>query len=150
VSTSDPGPGELPWLRVSELVAGVLGEADTRRLRVAVAMVDRWGRRLAFQRQPGTVLACSAVAEGKALAAVTFDAPTHVLVGSIERRDQEELGRANPGLVFARGGFPLRDAGMLLGGLGVSGASAEEDAELALGALRRGGFDAIFAAEDRA
>jgi len=63
---------------------------------------------------------------------------------SHSRRDQEELGRANPGLVFAGGGFPIHAEGLLAGGIGVSGASAHEDAELALGALARAGFDFDF------
>lgn len=136
--------GEIPWRAVHELVEAVLGEADSRGMHVAVALTDRWGRQLAFQRQPGTVMACSAVAIGKALTACTFDAPTGALVETIPRRDQEELGRANSGLVFANGGFPIRASGFLLGGIGVSGASAQEDAELALHALAGAGFDADF------
>ncbi len=138
--------GELPWRLVRDMVENVLTDADRRGLRVAVALMDRWGRQLAFGRLPGTVMACSAVAIGKALAACTFDAPTHVLVETISRRDQEELGRANPGIVFAGGGFPIRAEGLLGGGIGVSGASTEEDAELALRALGRAGFDVEFPA----
>ena len=154
MSSSDAGStqappeqaGEIPWRSVHQMVEAVLGEADSRGMHVAVALSDRWGRRLAFQRQPGTVMACSAVAIGKALTACTFDAPTSTLVDTISRHDQEELGRANGGLVFAGGGFPIRAAGFLLGGIGVSGASVQEDAELALRALAGAGFDAEFEA----
>jgi len=139
-----PGAGEMAWRSVHAIVGWALDEAQRRDARVAVAVTDRWGRQLAFQRQPGTVIASSAVAAGKALSAVTFDSPTHALLEAISRHDQEELGRVNPGLVFAGGGFPIRAGGLLLGGLGVSGASAEEDAELALGALRGAGFDTEF------
>jgi len=138
------GLGEIPWRLAREMIDHVLADAERRGLRVAVALIDRWGRQLAFQRQPGTVIASSAVAIGKALAACTFDAPTQVLVETISRRDQEELGRANPGLVFAGGGFPLRAAGLLVGAIGVSGASAQQDAELALAALERSGLDIDF------
>lgn len=138
--------GEIPWRTVHEIVGHILGEADSRDLRVVVALTDRWGRRLAFQRAPGTLMASSAIAVGKALTACTFDAPTAQLVETISRHDQQELGRANPGLVFAGGGYPIRRAGLLLGGIGVSGASAEEDAQLALAALGRAGFDIDLAA----
>jgi uncharacterized protein GlcG (DUF336 family) len=154
VSSSDAGgiqaqpeqAGEIPWRAVHEIVEAVLGEADSRGMHVVVALSDRWGRQLAFQRQPGTVMACSAIAIGKALTACTFDAPTSTLVETISRHDQEELGRANGGLVFAGGGFPIRAAGFLLGGIGVSGASELEDADLALRALGGAGFDAEFEA----
>jgi uncharacterized protein GlcG (DUF336 family) len=137
--------GEIPWAVVHALIGSILGAAEGRGVRVAVALTDRWGRELAFQRQPGTVMASSAVAIGKAFTACTFDAPVHELVKTISRRDQEELGRVNSGLIFAGGGFPIRSAGSLLGGIGVSGAaSAEEDAELALDALRSLGFDDDF------
>jgi uncharacterized protein GlcG (DUF336 family) len=136
--------GEIPWALVHRLVQQVLSESDRRGGHVAVALVDRWRRQLAFQRQPGTVMASSAVAIAKAFTACTFDAPTHELLETISRHDQQELGRTNPGLVFAGGGFPLRAAGLLVGGIGVSGASAEEDAELAMDALRSVGFDADF------
>jgi uncharacterized protein GlcG (DUF336 family) len=136
--------GEIPWSLVHRLVQHVLTESDRRGAHVAVALVDRWRRQLAFQRQPGTVMASSAVAIAKAFTACTFDAPTHELLETISRHDQQELGRTNPGLVFAGGGFPLRAAGLLVGGIGVSGASADEDAELALGALTSVGFAADF------
>ncbi len=140
--------GELPWLLVRDMIDQILREADRRNVRVVVAVMDRWGRQLAFQRQPGTVIASSAVAVGKALAACTFDAPTGVLVETISRHDQEELGRVNPGIVFAGGGFPIRVGGLLVGGIGVSGSSTDEDAELALGALERAGFDVEFGEGD--
>lgn len=136
--------GEIKWTLVHRLVQHVLAESDRRGEHVAVALVDRWRRQLAFQRQPGAVMASSAVAVAKAFTACTFDAPTQELLETISRHDQQELGRTNPGLVFATGGFPLRAAGLLLGGIGVSGASADDDAELALDALRSVGFDADF------
>ena len=139
--------GELPWRVARDLVDHVLADADRQGLCVAVALVDRWGRQLVFQRQPGTVIASSAVAIGKALVACTFDAPTHVLVETISRLDQEELGRANPGLVFAGGGFPVRAGGLLAGAIGVSGGSVQQDAELALAALERAGLDFDFGAQ---
>jgi len=74
---------EIPWRLAREMIDHVLADADRRGLRVAVSLIDRWGRKLAFQRQPGTVMASSAVAIGKALAACTFDAPTHILVATI-------------------------------------------------------------------
>jgi uncharacterized protein GlcG (DUF336 family) len=131
---------------VRELTERVLTDAEALGAHVAVAISDRWGRELAFQRQPGTVMTCSAVAIAKAFTACNFDAPTHQLLDTISRHDQEELGRTNPGLVFAGGGYPIRSGGMLLGGIGVSGASSEEDAQLALGALRSAGFETEFGA----
>jgi uncharacterized protein GlcG (DUF336 family) len=136
--------GEIPWATAHDMVRHVLSEAERRGVRVAVALIDRWGRQLAFHRQPGTVMASTAIALGKALSAATFDAATHRLVETISRHDQEELGRANPGLVFAGGGFPIRSNGLLVGGIGVSGASADEDGELAVLALERTGFDVAF------
>ncbi len=102
----------------------VLHEADRRGIHVAVALTDRWGRRLAFQRQPGTVIACSAIAIGKALAACTFDAPTHAARGDDLAPTTARSSAARTGLRFVGGGFPVRAGGLLVGGIGVSGASA--------------------------
>jgi uncharacterized protein GlcG (DUF336 family) len=131
---------------VHGLTEHVLVHAEKLGAHVAVALSDRWGRQLAFQRQPGTVMASAAVAIAKAFTAATFDAPTHELLETISRHDQEELGRTNPGVVFAGGGFPIRSGGLMLGGIGVSGASVEDDSKLALGALAGGGFETDFAA----
>jgi uncharacterized protein GlcG (DUF336 family) len=138
---------EIPWRSAHELIERVLLDAEALGAHVAVALCDRWGRRLAFHIQPKTVMTCGAIATAKAFTACNFDAPTHELLNTISRHDQEELGRINAGLVFAGGGFPIRSAGLLLGGIGVSGSSSQEDAQLALGALRSKGFQTEFGAD---
>jgi uncharacterized protein GlcG (DUF336 family) len=136
--------GELPWAIVRDLVDSALREADGKGLRVAVAVVDRWGRLTAFQRIPGTTMTCTSIAMAKAFTACNFDAPVGGLVDTISREHQEELGRLNEQLVFAAGGFPIRASGRLLGGIGVSGASEEDDIGVALGALASVGLDNSF------
>jgi uncharacterized protein GlcG (DUF336 family) len=144
VASAADESGEISWRTAHALVGCVLEEADSRGLRVAVAVIDRWGRPAAFQRIPGTVMTSSNIAKAKAFTACNFNAPVHSLVQTISREHQEELGRLNDGLVFAGGGFPIRLAGRLLGGIGVSGASEEEDAELALRALTAAALDTTF------
>lgn len=124
-------------LTASLQAAGELG------VDVCVAVTDRGGQLLAFARMDGAALLSVSIAQDKAYTVSAFDGlPTH---------DWFELIRDEPALlhgivkterliVFA-GGVPVRVGGTLVGAVGVSGGSADQDraiAEAGARALDRG------------
>jgi uncharacterized protein GlcG (DUF336 family) len=89
-------------------------------------VADSGGHLVAFQRMDGAMLAAIKIAEHKARAAATFRRPTKIF------EDGVQLMRLNYLLAFddviaSRGGIPLIDKGVIIGGIGVSGGTDSQD-----------------------
>ncbi|HVI52867.1 MAG TPA: heme-binding protein [Candidatus Sulfotelmatobacter sp.] len=111
--------------------------------KVNVAVVDAGGRLLAFLRENGAFLHSVGIAQDKAFTAVSFGMPTATLYDLIKDNPALRDGMAQrERLVAFAGGFPIRRNGGLIGGIGVSGASEEQDCLCA-----QAGLDAIKAFE---
>ncbi|HYK95489.1 MAG TPA: heme-binding protein [Candidatus Dormibacteraeota bacterium] len=105
--------------------------AEGRRLGVAlsVAVVDQGGQLVAFERMDAADLVTIGLAQDKAWTALMNRMPTRDLAPLVQP-GAEFYGYASIGrgrtIVFA-GGVPLLRDGVLVGGVGVSGGSLEED-----------------------
>ena len=101
-------------------------ELDTK---MDIAVVDRGGNLKAFVRMDEAWLGSIDIAIKKAKTARFFDMPT----GDIGELSQPggplyQIEVSNEGLITFPGGVPLRDAdGQIIGAIGVSGASVEDD-----------------------
>ena len=120
-------------------VAAAVAHAGTLEVRVNAAVVDGSGTLAAFLRMPGAFLHSVEIAIDKAYTAASFGFPTaqwrEILAGDETLR----LGMPHrPRLVVFGGGLPILDGTDLIGGIGVSGASAEQDE-----ACARAGLQAI-------
>jgi uncharacterized protein GlcG (DUF336 family) len=106
-------------------------EAAAREMRVAlsVAVVDSGDQLVAFARMDGADLVSIDLARDKAFSALMNRMPTRDLAPMVQPGtefygyDSLAAGRM---VVFA-GGMPLQRNGVLVGAVGVSGGSAEED-----------------------
>jgi len=102
---------------------------------VAIAVVDPGGQDVAFAAMDGAALLVRGVARDKAWTAVAFGRPTdwwaELLAASPELA---ALGKNNR-LMPVPGGVPVLVDSAVAGGIGVSGATAEQDAEIAAAAL---------------
>jgi uncharacterized protein GlcG (DUF336 family) len=111
---------------------------------VNIAVVDRGGVLAAFVRMAGAPLHSVEIAIDKAYTAASFGLATSrwsdVLRGNSEAVRDGLVRR--PRFVAFGGGLPIRVHDELIGGIGVSGASEEQDAMVA-----RAGLAAIGAAE---
>jgi uncharacterized protein GlcG (DUF336 family) len=105
--------------------------ATARELHVAisVAVVDQGGQLVAFERMDAADLVTIALAQDKAWTALMNRMPTGDLAPLVQPGAEfygyESIGRGRT-IVFA-GGMPLLRDGILVGGVGVSGGSVEED-----------------------
>ena len=98
-----------------------------------IAVVDEGNNLLAFARMPGAWLGSIDIAQSKAFTARAFDMPTRDL-GKASQPGEPLFGihASNHGkiIIFA-GGIPLEEGGKVVGAIGVSGGTVEQDQEVA-------------------
>lgn len=127
---------ELPTKKVltlgmaKKLVAAAEAEAKKRGATVVIAVVDDGGQLILLERLDDTQVASVEVAMGKARTAAIFRRPSKVF------EDQVKNGRvaalALPGATPLQGGIPITVEGKVIGAIGASGNSPQEDEEIAL------------------
>ena len=111
--------------------------AQTRALALGVpvniAVVDLAGGMLAFARLDGAPLLSGSIAQDKAYTVAAFNGvPTDAWFGLIEAEPALREGIVHRDrLVIFGGGVPVTADGTLVGAVGVSGGTAEQDREIA-------------------
>lgn len=110
-----------------------LAHALENGLRMNIAVVDPGGVLLSFARMDGAFAHSGPIAIDKARTTVGFGgAPTADLYSALAGEDAVIRGIGNrPGVAAFGGGVPIRVDGELVGAIGASGGSAEEDAAVA-------------------
>ncbi len=125
--------GMLGLDAADRVVAAARRRAAAIGVAMNVAVVDEGGNLAAFVRMDGAWLGSISIAQNKAFTARAFDMDTKVL-GGLAQPGQPLYGieASNGGrlIVFA-GGVPLRRGGVVVGAVGVSGGSVEEDQDVA-------------------
>jgi glc operon protein GlcG len=126
----------------SRVVEAAVRRAEELGVAVVVWVVDPGGHDVAMLRMDGAPLLSRQVARDKAWSSVAFGQPTTWWATIIDDDPGlAALGRGNR-LMPVAGGVPLRVGSALVGGLGVSGASAEQDGDIAdTGAAALAGTD---------
>jgi glc operon protein GlcG len=135
IALSRPSLAELPTKRVLTLeaaktiAAAAEAEATRRGSTVVIVVVDDGGYVLFLERLNDTQVASVEVGIGKARTAAIFRRP------SKDFEDQIRNGRAAslvlPGATPLQGGVPLVVGGQVVGAIGVSGNTPQEDEDIA-------------------
>src|SRR5437879_12774400 len=125
-----PTKKDLTLGMAKKLVAAAEAEAKKRGATVVIAVVDAGGQLILLERLDDTQVASVEVAIGKARTAAIFRRPSKVF------EDQVKNGRvaalALPGATPLQGGIPITVEGKVIGAIGASGNSPQEDEEIAL------------------
>ena len=119
-------------------IAAAVADARKQNLPMAIAVVDTAGQLVAFERMDSTQYGSIGVAQDKAVSAALFRRPTKVF--------QDALAAGGAGLRILtlrgasaiEGGIPLTVDGKIIGAIGVSGGSAEQD-----GVVAKAGLDGM-------
>lgn len=109
-----------------------------------IAVVDRGGNLVAFAREDRAWVGSVDISIKKAKTATFFDMETQE-IGKLSQPGGSlyNIEHSNGGLITFPGGVPLTTPdGTILGGVGVSGSSVEEDQMVARAALE--GFKTVF------
>src|SRR5208283_152698 len=96
---------------------------------VAAAVVDPGGVLVYFERIDGTQNGSSEVAQEKARTSAAFKRPSKALEDVVTSGKSQFLRL--PGALPIEGGLPLVIDGKIVGAIGVSGASSQQDGECA-------------------
>ena len=128
-------------LRLSQartLIAAVADHARGRDLRVSVAVVDEGGQLQALERMDGAFPLSARIAEAKAAGAALWQRDGSELAGIQKERaaffaSVDALTRLP--IIPGAGSVVIRDGDLVLGAIGVSGATAPEDHECARAGL---------------
>jgi uncharacterized protein GlcG (DUF336 family) len=103
---------------------------------VVAAVVDASGDLVALLRGDGAFKASITIAQDKAHTSAVFGAPTHALGAELAANPALHQGIAlRPGVVLFGGGVPIVEGGVVIGGIGVSGGSEEDDRACAAAGL---------------
>ena len=121
---------EVLTLRAARTVADAAeAEAVRRSATVVIAVVDDAGHLLVLHRLDDTQVASVEVGIAKARTAAIFRRPSKVF------EDQVKAGRisalALPGAAALQGGLPIVHRGRVIGAIGVSGNTPQEDEDIA-------------------
>ena len=113
-----------------------VAHAESLGIRINVALADSSGVQAGFLRMPGAFLHSIEIAIDKAYTAASFGFPTSRWGAVLGDDELLRLGlNQRPRLVLFGGGLPIVEAGARIGGIGVSGGSAEQDERCAAAGL---------------
>jgi uncharacterized protein GlcG (DUF336 family) len=134
----------ISWEAAHAAVEAAVRHAEALGVLINVAVTDNGGNLIAFLRMPGAFPQSIDIAIDKAYTSGGFGFPTKQWMSIFGDNEGMKFGfSARPRLVVFGGGLPIRVEGELVGGIGVSGASEEQDAECALAGLKAIGADAV-------
>ena len=128
---------QLPTKRVVTLDAArkvaAAAEAEARKnnWNVSIAVVDDAGHLVLFQRMDGAKLVAIDIAIRKARTAVYFQGETKGLEEEVTKGGRTALLPIE-GFMPLEGGVPLKSGGQIVGAVGVSGVTGQQDAQCAL------------------
>ena len=121
-------------------VAAALAEARKINVPMAVTVVDTAGQLVVFDRMDNTQTGSIAVSQDKATSAAMFRRPTKAFQDAVAQGGAGLRILTLRGASAVEGGLPLVVDGKIIGAIGVSGGSAEQD-----GVVAKAGADALSA-----
>ena len=131
--TPDAMPFDIPYgmsiglERAKQVTAAAEAEAKRRNWKMNIAVVDTNGELVQFERMEGAQIASGSISVGKARTAARFRRESRVFYNAYET-GHSYPGTLDPTLVASPGGFPLVEDGKLIGAVGCSGGTGDQDA----------------------
>jgi len=133
-------PGSFQTLTLEDakrMLSAAEAKAASLRIPYNIAIVDAGGHLLAFVRQDGALIGSIDLAIGKAVTARIFDKPTSLLAElAAPGKPLYGIQETNQGkVVIFGGGIPVTLDGSVVGAVGASAGTVEQDIEVASAAV---------------
>jgi glc operon protein GlcG len=131
--TADGTPFDIPYgtpinlETAQKLIVAVEAEAAKHRWKLNIAVVDTHGDLVAFGRMDGAQLASISISQGKARTAARYRRESRAFYNAFEG-GHGYVATLDPTLIASPGGFPLVEGGKLVGAIGCSGGTGDQDA----------------------
>ena len=131
--TPDAMPFDIPYglsiglERAKQVMAAAEAEAKKRNWKMNIAVVDTNGELVHFSRMEGAQIASGTISVGKARTAARFRRESRLFYNAYET-GHPYVSTLDPTLVASPGGFPLVEGGKLIGAVGCSGGTGDQDA----------------------
>jgi glc operon protein GlcG len=131
--TPDAMPFDIPYgvsiglEKAKQVMAAAEGEAKRRNWKMDIAIVDTNGELVHFSRMEGAQIGSVSVSIGKARTAARFRRESRAFYNAFET-GHPYVATLDPMLVASPGGFPLVEGGKLIGAIGCSGGTGDQDA----------------------
>ena len=113
------------------VVDAAVWKARSMGVAIVIAVTDPGGHTLALERMDGAPLLSIDVASDKAWTVSAFGQPTSWWMDTLAEKPYLEALGGNNRLMPVRGGVPLLSEGRMVGAVGVSGGSGEQDEAVA-------------------
>jgi uncharacterized protein GlcG (DUF336 family) len=131
--TPDAVPFDIPYgmsiglERAKQVMAAAEAEAKRRNWKMNIAVVDTNGELVQFERMEGAQIASGTISIGKARTAARFRRESRVFYNVYES-GHSYISTLDPTLIASPGGFPLIEGGKVIGAVGCSGGTGDQDA----------------------
>lgn len=131
--TPDAMPFDIPYglsiglERAKQVMAAAEAEAKKRNWKMNIAVVDTNGDLVHFSRMEGALIASVTVSQGKARTAARYRRESRVFYNAFET-GHPYVATLDPTLIASPGGFPLIEGGKVIGAVGCSGGTGDQDA----------------------
>jgi glc operon protein GlcG len=131
--TADGTPNDIPYGTpvsldtAKKLVAAAEAEATKHRWKLNIAVVDTHGDLVHFSRMDGAQLGSINISQGKARTAARYRRESRAFYNAFET-GHPYVGTLDPTIIASPGGWPLVEGGKLIGAIGCSGGTGDQDA----------------------
>jgi len=126
VQAQDYGPN-ITLEQARAVLVAAEAEAVKQNFNVAIAVVDTAGNLVAFVKRDNTQTASVQVAQDKAVTSAIFKRPSKVFQDSVAQGGAGLRVMGLQGVTPVEGGLPLLVDGLIVGAVGVSGVTSEQD-----------------------
>jgi uncharacterized protein GlcG (DUF336 family) len=109
------------------IAAAAIAEAKKNQWTMAIAIVDISGDLVYFERMDNTQVGSVDVAQAKARAAARFKRPTKAFQDALAAGGEGWRILSLEGAVAVEGGLPLMSGGKIVGAIGASGGTSQQD-----------------------
>jgi glc operon protein GlcG len=127
----NPYGASIDIANAKKVAASAVAEAKKLNLNMAVAVVDTAGNLVYFEKMDGTQIGSVNVAQDKARSAALFKRPTKAFQDGVAGGGVGLRLLGLEGAVPVEGGVPLISEGKIVGAVGLSGGTSDQDGQCA-------------------
>jgi uncharacterized protein GlcG (DUF336 family) len=133
--TPEKMPFDIPYgqsiglEKAKQVMAAAEAEAKNKNWKMNIAVVDTNGELVHFERMEGAQIASVTISINKARTAARYRRESRAFFNAFET-GHGYVATLDPTLVASPGGFPLVEGGKLIGAIGCSGGTGDQDAAI--------------------